>query len=413
MSVANPTHQPPHDRDGRASGGERLTPLGVYVHFPWCLKKCPYCDFWSIPHDRQGLPHEAYATALIAELDRRADPLGGRRLESVFFGGGTPSLWEPAELGRVLARIVRRFATSTELEVTVECNPSSFDRDRARALLDVGVNRVSIGVQSLDPERLAFLGRLHDVETGLCAVSDAIAAGVPRVSADLIFGVHGQSPAEAADEARRVAALGPEHLSAYALTVEPGTEFGRRARQRSLPLCPDEAVAESFLAVDAALGALGYEHYEISNHARPRGRSRHNVGYWLGHEYLGLGVSAWGTLRADGERVRYRNTLSLERYLAADWATADLTTRCPLVAEHEPIDDETALRERLLLGLRLVEGLDLEAAARELGVPAWNDERRRAAARLIARGRLERAGDLLRIPKHAWLFADGTISELM
>ncbi|MCC6664323.1 MAG: radical SAM family heme chaperone HemW [Polyangiaceae bacterium] len=410
MSVANPGAGPAR---GRASTEERLTPLGVYVHFPWCLKKCPYCDFWSIPSDRQGLPHDAYAGALIAELERRAGQLDGRRLASVFFGGGTPSLWQPEALGRVLSHIMKHFETEAALEVTVECNPSSFDRDRGRALVDVGVDRVSIGVQSLDAERLAFLGRLHDADGGLRAVSDAIAAGVPRVSADLIFGVHGQSPSEAAAEVRRIAELGPEHVSAYALTVEPGTEFGRRARQRSLPLCPDDAVAESFIAVDETLVALGYEHYEISNFARPGGRSRHNVGYWLGREYLGLGVAAWGTVGVDDERVRYRNTLSVERYLGADWQSVDLTRPGGVVLEREPIDAETALRERLLLGLRLAEGLDLGAAAQELGVEPWPDERRRATARLVARGRLEQVGDVLRIPKSAWLFADGTISELM
>lgn len=410
MSVANPGAGPAR---GRASSGERLTPLGVYVHFPWCLKKCPYCDFWSVPGDPQGLPHDAYAGALIAELERRAAALEGRRLASVFFGGGTPSLWQPQALGRVLSHIMKHFETAADLEVTVECNPSSFDRDHARALLDVGVDRVSIGVQSLDAERLRFLGRLHDAEGGLRAVSDAIATGVPRVSADMIFGVHGQSPSEAAAEVRRIAELGPEHVSAYALTVEPGTEFGRRARQHLLPLCPDDAVAESFIAVDETLVALGHEHYEISNFARPGGRSRHNVGYWLGREYLGLGVAAWGTVCVGDERVRYRNTLSVERYLGADWPRVDLARAGGVVAEREPIDAETALRERVLLGLRLAEGLDLGAAAQELGVEAWPDERRRATERLITCGRLEQVGSVLRIPKSAWLFADGTISELM
>jgi len=403
MSLAKPGLGP----HGRPDSADRLTPLGVYVHFPWCLRKCPYCDFSSLPIERQALPHAAYADAVISELSRRRAPLGQRRLESVFFGGGTPSLWEPRELGRVLGRIVASFAPSDALEVSVECNPSSLDRERARALVDVGVNRVSIGVQSLDAERLAFLGRLHDAEGALGAVRDALAAGVPRVSADLIFGVHGQAPADAAREARTVAELGVEHVSAYALTIEPGTEFGQRARHKSLPLLSDEAVAESFVAVDDALCALGFEHYEISNYARPGARSRHNLGYWLGREYLGLGAGAWGTL--DG--VRYRNTPAVERYLAADWGHSELGRS--LVPEHEPIDAETALRERILLGLRLAEGLDLRAVAQALGVPAWTDERRRAAARLVERGRLEVDGDVLRIPKHAWLFADGTIAALL
>lgn len=405
MSLAKPAVGP----HGRPNTAERLTPLGVYVHFPWCLKKCPYCDFLSIPGERQALPHAAYADSVISELERRGQRLGGRFLESVFFGGGTPSLWAPRELGRVLERIRRSFASTDGLEVTVECNPSSFDAERARALLDVGVNRVSIGVQGLNEERLAFLGRLHDAAGGLRAVRDALAARVPRVSADLIYGVHGQSPEEAAAEVRRVAELGVEHLSAYALTIEPGTEFGQRARHKSLPLLPDEVVAESFVAVDEALATLGFEHYEISNFARPGARSRHNLGYWLGREYLGLGTGAWGTLW----RVRYRNTPAVERYLEADWRRVDLSGPSALVPEHEPIDAETALRERILLGLRLAEGLDLGASARELGAAAWTEERRRAAQKLVERGRLEVEGDVLRIPKSAWLFADGTIASLI
>ncbi len=418
MSLANPDPRADDAGANRGAHGrtretEGLRALGVYVHFPWCLKKCPYCDFWSIPAQRQELPHAEYADAVLSELELRSERLGPRRLESVFFGGGTPSLWQPRELGRVLARILSRFDPAPQVEITVECNPSSFDRDCARALLDVGINRVSIGVQGLDAARLEFLGRLHDPDGGLRAVEDALAAGVPRVSADLIFGVHGQSATSAAHEAATVAALGVEHLSAYALTIEPGTEFGKRARQGTLPLAEDDAVAESFLAVDEALGPLGFDHYEISNYARAGARSRHNVGYWLGREYLGLGVSAWGTLMLDGTRVRYRNTLSTDRYLDADWPAIDLSRAHPLVPEREIIDAETALRERVLLGLRLEEGLDLSAAARELGVEAWTTERLRAVQRLEGRGRLERAGDVLKIPKSAWLFADGTIASLL
>ena len=387
-------HQP--RQSGRAS-------LGVYVHFPWCLRKCPYCDFSSVALDpRATLPHAAYANAVISELERRASALGAVSLDSVFFGGGTPSLWQSTELGRALSAIRSRLSAASEPEVTVECNPSSFDYDKARALLDVGVNRVSIGVQSLDAERLAFLGRLHDGPSALAAVRDALRAGVPRVSADLIFGVHGQTAANAAWEAASVAELGVTHLSAYALTVEPGTQFGALARKNALPLLPDEEVAECFLAVDAALAALGFEHYEISNYARPGHESVHNTGYWLGHEYLGLGCAAWGTLGSGAARVRYRNERVPERYLAGAPDT-----------EREPISNETALSERILLGLRLARGIDLGAAGRELGVEPWTASRARAIEKLCARGRLERDGDRLRVPKSAWLFADGTIAELI
>lgn len=388
--------------DGGRGRGPRRT--GVYVHFPWCLAKCPYCDFSSVAAERPAIPHRAYADRLLGELSRRAPALQPRRLGSVFFGGGTPSLWEPAELARVLAGVRAAFDATGEVEVTVECNPTSFDRERARALLDAGVNRVSIGVQSLDARRLAFLGRLHDPAGGLAAVRDAVAAGVPRVSADLIFGVAGQSPEDAVREALTLADLGVTHLSVYALTIEPGTQFGALAKKGRLPLLGDDVVAESFVALDAALSSAGFDHYEISNYARSGQVAEHNLGYWHGDDYLGLGCAAWGTITGPGGRLRYRNTPSPERYLASDEL---------MESEREPIDAETALRERILLGLRIAGGIDLGDAARELGVPAWPPARTRAAERLVSRGRLERQGDRILVPRSAWLHADGTIAELL
>lgn len=392
------------------------TDLGVYVHFPWCLKKCPYCDFLSVAADRPSLPHVAYADAVIAELERRVESLGEVRLVSVFFGGGTPSLWEPAELGRVLARIRERLPNAAEdLEVTVECNPTSFDVERGRALQRVGVNRVSIGVQGLDAARLQFLGRLHDVESGLAAVRDAIESGMPRVSADFIFGVSGQGADAAAREAQIMSELGTTHLSAYALTIEPGTQFGALARKGKLPLLDEAAVADSFQAVEQTLESAGFEHYEVSNYAKAGARSRHNIGYWVGRSYLGLGCGAWGTLRTDARRYRYRNTPSPERYLSAksQYSEADLSQVGPLVANHEVIPPETALAERIMLGLRLADGLDLEAAATELGTELWTADRARARDRLVTQGKLKLDGPRVSIPKSQWLFADGIIASLM
>jgi len=390
--------------------------LGVYVHFPWCLKKCPYCDFLSVAAERPSLPHRAYADSVIAELERRASSLGDARLVSIFFGGGTPSLWEPSELGRVLARIRALLPVhAPDLEITVECNPTSFDVERGRALQAVGVNRVSIGVQGLDAERLKFLGRLHDVPSGLEAVHAALESGMPRVSADFIFGVSGQAADAAAREAQIMSELGTTHLSAYALTIEPGTQFGALARKGKLPLLDEAAVADSFLAVEATLEGAGFEHYEISNYARPGARSRHNVGYWVGRSYLGLGCGAWGTLESGGQRYRYRNTPAPERYLAASasYATAELSTVGPLVASHEIISPETALAERIMLGLRLADGIDLEEAAAELGIELWTTERARARDRLLAQGKLEINPGQVRIPKKHWLFADGIVATLM
>jgi oxygen-independent coproporphyrinogen-3 oxidase len=298
------------------------------------------------------------------------------------------------------------------VEITVECNPSSFDAGRARALIDAGVNRVSIGVQGLDASRLAFLGRLHDGPGGLAAVEAALEAGVPRVSADLIYGVAAgeqgpQSASEAAIEARRLADLGVGHMSAYALTIEPTTKFGELHRQRRLPLVAEEEVVASFTSVREALEERGFNHYEISSFARAGQESRHNLGYWRGDDYLGLGCAAWGTLsRADGSAYRYRNPPVPERYLEQ--------TRARHMTPHEleELDPETRLRERLMLGLRTHEGIDLERAASQLGVDPWPSHRKREADRLCAAGRLERNGGHLRVPKTAWTFADGTAATL-
>jgi len=394
---------------------EASTDLGVYVHFPWCLKKCPYCDFLSVAAERPALPHAAYADSVIAELERRVTTLGDARLVSVFFGGGTPSLWEPSELGRVLARIRELVPHDDDVEITVECNPTSFDLDRGHALQAVGVNRVSIGVQGLNADRLQFLGRLHDVESGLAAVRDAIDSGMPRVSADFIFGVSGQAADAAAREAQIMSELGTTHLSAYALTIEPGTQFGALARRGKLPLLEEAAVADSFLAVEETLERAGFEHYEVSNYARKGARSRHNVGYWVGRSYLGLGCGAWGTLNEANRRYRYRNTPSPERYLAAaaSFADADLSRVGPLVANYEIIPPETALAERIMLGLRLAEGLDLELSAAELGTQLWTPARSRARDRLVAQGQLKLEGSRVSIPKSHWLLADGIIAALM
>ncbi len=406
-------------------------PAGIYVHFPWCLAKCPYCDFVS--YVAPELDHRGYADAVLRELAARADALvtgpwqrQPRRIASVFFGGGTPSLWNARELGRVLAGIRGALPIADDLEVTVECNPTSIDGDRARALVDAGVNRLSIGVQSTDDDRLRFLGRLHDAGGGLAAVRSVMRAGVPRVSADLIFGLPGEAPSDAVREALELQDVGLDHLSCYQLTIEPGTRFGELARRGRLPLADDGAVAESFVAIDEALGARGLDHYEVSNYARPGQEARHNLGYWRGDEYVGLGCAAFGFVRhgaADapeapgapdtGDRVasggvRYRNAPLPERYVEA--------TRADAVADptdsREELDAVALFRERVMLGLRTREGVDLGAAARELGTSGWTAARERAGEWLASRGRIERDGDRVRIPRAAWLWTDDTAARL-
>jgi putative oxygen-independent coproporphyrinogen III oxidase len=408
------------DGPGLALGRQGRS-LAVYVHFPWCLAKCPYCDFVSYASPRETLDHEGYANAVLSELERRTSALelaakveDSVEVGSIFFGGGTPSLWAPSALGRVLNGIHSRLPVSKDVEVTVECNPTSIDLLGANALHDEGVNRLSIGAQALRPEQLKFLGRLHDASGALRAIEAALASRVKRVSADMIFGLPEQSPADARDQAEALVSLGLSHLSAYQLTIEPGTKFGELARVGRLPRAEDGVVAEAFLAIESALSARGLAHYEISNYAVPGQEARHNLAYWHGDEYLGLGCGAYGFLRTERSGVRYRNPTEPRDYVdragqkaPLAFAGDDLGAGCT-----EPLDAQTLLRERIMLGLRLSEGFDLGIAAHELGVAAWTPERERAAAWLVLRQRLERRQNRLRIPEAARLWADDTAARL-
>jgi putative oxygen-independent coproporphyrinogen III oxidase len=372
----------------------------VYVHFPWCLQKCPYCDFASATIRRPEVPHTIYADAVLRELElRAAEGLRGP-LESVFFGGGTPSLWEPRELGRVLSAIRAAFDASTaEVEVTVECNPSSLDAERAAALREAGVDRLSIGVQSLDDQRLRFLGRLHDGPGALAALR-AAQAHMPRVSGDLMFGMPEQTPADFLAEVSQLLELGLSHLSVYALTIEPETRFGELHRKGKLQLAKEDAYADTFLACEALLATAGFEHYEVSNYARPGQTSRHNQHYWRGGEYLGLGTAAVGCV----QRRRYRNQTRPQTYLDARDVSA-------LEQESEALDGQAIVREALMLGLRTSEGVSLGELEARAGVDPRRG-RERPLARALERGQLSLQGDRLRVPHAYWLQLDGIVSDL-
>ncbi len=388
-------------------------PLAVYVHFPWCLRKCPYCDFRSVACTAAAIPHQLYADAILAELKSRQELLANRRLVSVYFGGGTPSLWEVEQLGRVLQGVVGQARLrNPSVEVTVECNPSSASSDRIRQLRQLGVNRLSIGAQSLDPQRLAQLGRLHDAAGAASAVAMALDAGA-RVNADLIYAIgaaHGrdrpQSPQQAAADARRLASLGVGHLSAYVLTIAAGTPFGALCQQGHMTAVDEDAAADSFTAVSEALRNDGFEHYEISNFARPGQRSRHNLAYWRGEDYLGLGAAAYGTIsQPDGHAERYHNAPN-----PADYLAQQRSAYAPANREH--LSPETRLRERIMLGLRTLEGIDLEQVAACLGVNPLPPHRARAVEELIACNRLSQLGTRLVIPAESWLLADATAAAL-
>jgi putative oxygen-independent coproporphyrinogen III oxidase len=372
----------------------------VYIHFPYCLAKCPYCDFVSYAKAPEAIDHVAYADGVLRELERRRQSFSCE-VTSIFFGGGTPSLWDPHELARVLRGVQSALQVRPDAEISMEANPTSLDPERLEVLAAAGINRLSLGVQSLDAGELAYLGREHQPEGALAALKQAIVSPIARVSADLIFGLPAQTTAQATAHALQLADLGLRHLSCYQLTIESGTRFGELAKLGRLPLADDGHVAEAFLAIDEALGKRGFEHYEISNYAYPGEEAQHNLSYWHGREYLGLGCGAFGFVRGDRGGVRYRNQIDPKKYLEQ-----------PIALQEEPLDALTLLRERIMLGLRLKSGFDLTAAGRDLRVDPHTDERSRTLAKLLESGRLALRGTHIFIPRAAWLFADDTAARL-
>jgi putative oxygen-independent coproporphyrinogen III oxidase len=373
----------------------------VYVHFPWCLAKCPYCDFASAAIQRSAVPHEEYADAILRELEARGPALEGRTLSSVFFGGGTPSLWDPRALGRVLARVRAAFdREAPDLEVTVECNPTSLDRDKAARLREQGVGRLSIGVQSLDADRLRFLGRLHDPKGALDALEVAMAE-MPRVSGDLMFGMPRQTPEDFAAEIDRLLALGLRHVSAYALTIEDNTQFGALHRKGKLEVATDDAYADTFSIARDRFGARGLEHYEVSNYAVPGEEARHNLHYWSGGDYLGLGAGAVGCLSGEDKRARrYKNDPRPERYASG-----------AAIVFEETLEPEDRVREALMLGLRTARGVDL-AALRGATDLDLREGREAALGRREARGDVILERDRLFVPREKWLALDSIVADL-
>ena len=378
------------------------TSTSVYVHFPWCARKCPYCDFATEPIRAKALPHEEYADAVLRELEARAADLPGRALKSIFFGGGTPSLWGPNALRRTLQGITAAFdRVDDDLEVTVECNPSSLTQENAALLREAGVGRLSIGAQSLRDPHLRFLGRLHDSERAVAALDEATRE-MPRVSADLMFGMPGQTLEELGEDIARIAETGVKHVSAYALTIEEKTMFGSLHRAGKLRVAPEERYADLFEHAEQCFADLGWTHYEVSNYAAEREESRHNLHYWRGGAYLGLGAAAVGCLdQGPGRAERWRNDPNPQRYLA----------QRTLEAEVEELGPDEIIREALMLGLRTVDGMNLAATKRRAGRDPMVG-REREIERAIDQGNLEQVGDWLRVPPDRWLKLDGIVRDL-
>ena len=354
--------------------------FGVYIHFPYCLSKCPYCDFAS--RAEAVIPQPRYTDAVLRELGARAAQFPGREAVSIYIGGGTPSLWDPPQLGRVLREIRSLWPVRAGAEVTLEANPGTTDEERFAAFRELGVNRLSIGVQSFAPAQLVALGRKHSGGDAVRAFQTARAAGFGNVSLDLIHGVERQTKELAASDAASAVALGPEHISCYALTLTGLAEevpMARALRRGELALPDDEVVSDMGDAVRTELAQGGYARYEISNYARQGREAVHNSLYWRGGEYAAAGCGACGFLREGRGGVRFANDRSPERYMerVERAGTGD--------ASSERVSPEEHLRERIFTGLRLAEGIDFAALERDLDSPV-RDRYGEVIARIAGEG---------------------------
>jgi len=324
------------------------TGFGVYVHWPFCLQKCPYCDFNS--HVRETIDEARWRAALLTEIDHAAGEAPDRTVTSVFFGGGTPSLMGPATIAALIERIAERWTLDRDVEITLEANPTSVEAGRFAGYRAAGVNRVSLGVQSLDDDALRFLGRGHSAAEARAALATAH-AHFDRVSFDLIYARPGQTVAAWRAELGEALGLAGEHLSLYQLTIEPGTRFHNQARRGLLAVPDGDDAAALYDATQAMMDAAGLPAYEISNHARPGAASRHNLTYWRAGDYIGIGPGAHGRVTDRTATHAVRRIRSPERWLAAVERDGVGTEECAAVAP----DDRVA--EVLMMGLRLTEGV--------------------------------------------------------
>jgi putative oxygen-independent coproporphyrinogen III oxidase len=359
---------------------ELATDFGVYIHWPFCQSKCPYCDFNS--HVREAVDQRRWRDALLRELAHFAALTPGRRVDSIFFGGGTPSLMEPDTAGALIAAVKRHWATGPDLEITLEANPSTVETARFAAFRDAGVNRVSIGVQALDDDALRFLGRGHDRAQAIAAVETA-ARLFDRYSFDLIYARPGHSVAAWRAELAEGLALARGHLSVYQLTIEPGTAFEGAVRRGEFAIPDEDTGADLYETTQEMLAAAGLPAYEISNHAAPGQDCRHNLVYWRYGDYFGVGPGAHGRITVDGVKHATRQHRAPEPWLErVDRAGHASRT-------FEPIPPAEQAMEALMMGLRLTEGIDAARFEAATGVPLAEAVDAEGVARLADAGFVE------------------------
>ena len=392
--------------------------MGLYVHVPFCATKCPYCDF----NTYQGIEvlFQPYLEALTTELSLWGRVLGAPRINTIFLGGGTPSYLPSGYIQRILETIHSSFRVADHAETTVEANPDDLDPARCGSLISEGANRLSIGVQSLDDGLLKVLGRRHNAAQAVQAVKTARAAGLANISLDLMYGLPNQSVAQWRDTVERVVDLVPDHLSFYCLTPEEGTPLYQWLQEGSLDPLDSDLAADMYQWARETLAQAGFRHYEISNWSKPGRSALHNEGYWRNLPYLGVGPGAHSHL---GD-FRFWDVSSPKTYIdkVKSWEAAQppvfsslskqgLKTAGP-VGDWEHINTQLSCSETMILGLRLLEGMDLEAASRELGVDL-ESLYRDPINELIDLGLLERAGRLLRLTEGAYLIANQVFTRFV
>jgi oxygen-independent coproporphyrinogen-3 oxidase len=375
-------------------------PLALYVHWPFCVSKCPYCDFNS--HVRESVDQDVWRAALLADLRHEAMLLPGRAVSSIFFGGGTPSLMPPATVAAVIAEAAALWGLTDNCEITLEANPNSVEVAAFADLAAAGVNRVSIGVQSFDPQVLEFLGRAHSGDEARRAIAAAQTC-FPRASFDLIYARPGQGLADWEKELRAALAFGTGHLSLYQLTIEPGTRFATLAAKGELVIPDGDAAADLFDATQALTRAAGLPRYEVSNHARPGEESRHNLTYWRYGDYAGVGPGAHGRRRAQ----------ATERHKKPENFVAAVERNGHGIKGESDLPVHERATEAMLMGLRLNEGIDLRRveARSGLGREAFVDAG--AVARLAHQGLMRAAGDRLAVTDAGILLLDSILSEVV
>jgi oxygen-independent coproporphyrinogen-3 oxidase len=374
--------------------------FGIYIHWPFCLSKCPYCDFNS--HVAERIDQPAWRDALLRELDEGADRSPGRTVTSVFFGGGTPSLMDPATTAALIERIGQRWRVADDIEITLEANPGTVDAERFKEIRAAGVNRLSMGLQALDDAQLKFLGRVHDGAQAVKAVELARAT-FPRISFDLIYARPGQSLGSWRAELTHAISMAADHLSLYQLTIEPGTAFHPMAARGDFVMPDDDHAAALFELTQEITEAAGLPAYEISNHARPGAECRHNLLYWQGDDFLGIGPGAHGRLTDHAGR-----TATHRRHRAPEIWRKMVMERGEGIADAGLLSEEDRVTELVMMGLRLTEGLSL---AKFPGLEAQLDPG--GLAEMIGEGFLARQGEFLRATPQGRLLLNRVIGRLL